>query len=269
MRRIGRMVGGDADNPEGQGVTMRGTGRWAVPAGPAGESELPWAGPPERWKALLGQRWLVVAASAVAALSYSSFLLAPVLRPGVSSRGFVSELELTGQPYAWFFRLTDVAAGLGVLLLAACLRRSGERRRQESAGLALLALTGVASILDGISSMGCDPLGNPACARSEQSVGGLLGQLAALHSDTGLAGFAGAAAGAILLGAACYDRRPSLGTAQVLLGVLVAGCGLADVALLLAGRDLGQVERVRTLATSLWFVLLGASPRRLFSVPIR
>ncbi|MBV9821734.1 MAG: DUF998 domain-containing protein [Actinobacteria bacterium] len=200
-----------------------------------------------------------MAAAALAALCYSSFLLAPVLRPGVSARGFVSELELAGQPYAWFFRLTDVIAGLGVLLLVGCLRASIGRRRQEIAGRALLALTGAASILDGVSSMGCDPLADPGCARSEQSVGGLLGQLAALHSDTGLVGFAGAAAGAILLGAAWYDRRPSLGLAQILLGVLIAGCGLADMALLLTGRDLGQVERVRTLATSLWFVLLAGS----------
>jgi hypothetical protein len=193
----------------------------------------------------------------LAALCYSSFLLAPVLRPGLADRGFISELESPGQPFGWLFRLTDVVAGLAVLVLTAALGRRRRLHRSGRVGMLLLALTGLASVLDGASSMRCDPLRNAACAQSEQSVAGLLGQLEALHSDTGLVGFAGAAAGAILIGAASYDRRPFWAIAQLSVGVLIAGCGLVDLLLLLVGRDLGGVERVRTLATSAWFLLLG------------
>lgn len=210
-------------------------------------------------------------AGLVAAACYSSFLLSPLLRPGRSDgQGFVSELEAPGQPFAWLFRLSDVAAGLGALLLTVVLWRQLRPARQCAAGLALLALTGVASVLDGLSSMGCDALHDPACVRSEQSVGGLLGQLGALHSDTGLAGFIGAAAGAILIGAATHARRPRLAVIQIAVGVLVAGCGLADLALLLTGRDLGAVERLRTLTTSVWFGGLGVLagwPARVDPVP--
>lgn len=205
----------------------------------------------------ISANWLGPVVGVGAGLCYSSFLLAPVLRPGVPNHGFVSELEFPGQPFAWFFRLTDVVAGLAVLILTLGLAARVRLGRAGTVGLGLLALTGLASVLDGASSMGCDPFHDAACARAEQSVGGLLGQLSALHSDTGLAGFAGAAAGAILLGAKVYDRRPAPGLAQILLGILVAGCGLADLVLLLAGRDLGGVERVRTVATSAWFVVLG------------
>jgi uncharacterized protein DUF998 len=196
-------------------------------------------------------------AGMVAAASYSFFLLSPMLRPGLpSGQGFISEFEAAGQPFAWLYRLSDVVAGGGTLLLAAALWRQSWQGRQHAAGLLMLALTGSASILDGLSSMGCDPSRDARCALSDQSAGGLLGQLRDVHSQTGLFGFLGAAAGAILLGAAMYAAHPRLGIAQLTLGIAIAGCGLADLGLLLTGRDVGAVERLRTVATSSWFVCL-------------
>lgn len=84
----------------------------------------------------------------------------------------------------------------------------------------------------------------------------MIGQLTSAHTDTGLIGFAGAGAAAILLGAALMEERVRGSAAQLAVGVAIAVCGLIDLLLLLAHRDLGTVERIRILITSAWFLLL-------------
>jgi hypothetical protein len=193
----------------------------------------------------------------VAAICYSSFLLSPLTGGPSGQRGFVSELEAPGTPYAWLYRGSDVAAGLSIVLLAFTLTRWLPRRRQTDLGLLLLALVGLSSILDGATTMRCDPATDAACAHGESSVGGLVSQLSTVHTDTGLIGFFGAAAGAILLGAVSWHQRRLSSTAQLAAGVAIAGCGLLDLVLLLTRRDLGSVERLRILLSSAWFLLLG------------
>lgn len=203
----------------------------------------------------------VPAAALVAAACYSSFLLSPFTHPGLGAeRGFVSELEATGQPYAWLYRTSDVLAGCCVLILALGLRKHLPARRQSMIGLALLGMSGLASILDGLTSMRCDPSTDASCARGEQTVHGLLGQLTAAHTVTGLLGFVGGAAGAIVLGAVLADRGQRRAALHIACGIAIAGCGLADVSLLLADHDPGTVERIRILLTSSWFALLGLVP---------
>lgn len=197
-------------------------------------------------------------AAIVAALSYSSFLLSPWTHPsGAASRGFISELEAPGQPYAWLYRSSDVLAGAGILIAAWAVGQLIRGRRWSAPAVALLGLTGVSSILDAATSMRCDPAASARCSRSEHTAAGLIGQLTALHTDSGLLGFAAAAAGAIILGAVLADRWASWGRLQIAVGVAIAGCGLGDLILLLSSAGIGSAERARTLLTSGWLLIIG------------
>lgn len=194
----------------------------------------------------------------VAALSYSSFLLSPLTSAGMmTGRGFVSELEASGTAYAWLYRSLDVVAGLSIIVLVFLLWRSVGDRRRARVAMILLGLVGLSSIVDGITSMRCNPTLDRVCAAGEGTVSGLFGQLTSVHTDTGLIGFAGAGAAAILLGAVLMEERVRGSVAQLSAGVAIAVCGLVDLLLLLAHRDLGAVERIRILITSAWFLLLG------------
>ena len=197
-------------------------------------------------------------AALIAAVCYSSFLLSRWTHSAPSaSGGFVSELEAPGQPYAWLYRSSDVLAGLGILAAAWTLRPLIRGHRWSTAAVVLLALTAAGSVVDGATTMSCDPGSNAQCAQHEHTVGGLLGQLAALHTDSGLLGFAASAIGAVMLGAVLADRWPSWGRLQIALGTAMGGCGIADIAVLLASGDIGSIERVRVLATSGWFLVIG------------
>ncbi|HEY5357586.1 MAG TPA: DUF998 domain-containing protein [Streptosporangiaceae bacterium] len=126
-------------------------------------------------------------AAIVAAVSYSSFLLSPWTHPsGAASRGFISELEAPGQPYAWLYRSSDVLAGAGILVAAWAVGQLIRGRHWSAPAVALLALTGVSSIVDAATSMRCDPAASARCAHSEHTAAGLIGQLTALHTDSGL-----------------------------------------------------------------------------------
>lgn len=197
-------------------------------------------------------------AAIIAAVCYSSFLLSPWTSPAApAGNGFISELEDPGQPFAWLYRASDVVAGLGVLVAAWALYRLIGGRRGSAVAAGLLALTGVSSILDAATSMQCDPNTSARCARGEHTAFGLLGQLAAVHTDTGLLGFIGSALGAVVVGAVLGRRWTSWGRLSIAAGISIASCGLADLILLLMSGSIGTTERARVLLTSAWFVLIG------------
>ena len=194
----------------------------------------------------------------VAALCYSSFLLSPWTHAASSAgNGFISELENSDQPFAWLYRASDVLAGVGILVAAWAVRRLLAGRRRATSGAALLALTGVSSLLDAVTSMSCDPDTSARCAQDEHTTLGLIGQLLALHTDSGLLGFLGSAVGAAVLGVAVTGRWPLWGRLQIALGISIAACGLADLVLLLLGGGIGTTERARVLLTSGWFLVIG------------
>jgi hypothetical protein len=216
---------------------------------------------PGRGRATL---WIGSISAIIAAVCYSSFLLSPWTDAASSaSSGFVSELEDPGQPFAWLYRTSDVVAGLGILVAAFVLwrlmagRRWAAGHRWVATGVALFALTGASSVLDAVTSMQCDPGTSAQCARNEHTTLGLISQLLALHTDSGLLGFVGSAAGAAVLGVAVTGRWPRWGRLQIALGIAMASCGLADIVVLLLSGSIGTTERTRVLLTSGWFLIVG------------
>lgn len=202
--------------------------------------------------------WIGGIAAIIAAACYSSFLLSPWTHAARSAgNGFISELEAPGQPFAWLYRTSDVLAGLGVIVAAWAIRRFIAGRRWSVTAVVLFTLTGASSILDAATSMQCDPNTSARCAQGEHTPFGLIGQLVSLHTDSGLLGFIGGAAGASVLGAVIAGRWPGWGRLQTVLGVGIASCGLADVILLLASSSIGWTERIRVLLTSGWFLVIG------------
>jgi hypothetical protein len=202
-----------------------------------------------------------------AAFAYSAFLASPLTEPvGTRRVEFISELEVSGHPWSWLYRLADVGAGLAILGTAAVVRAVLGRRPGPGLGCALLALAGLASVIDGATSMRCDASASSSCAVAEHTAGGLLAELSALHTDSGLVGLLAVAAAAVLLGRVIAERWPAWGRLSIALGIAVASTGLLDVALLLLGADVGIAERTRTLLTSCWLVLLCGWLRRQESV---
>ena len=119
-----------------------------------------------------------------------------------------------GQPFAWLYRTSDVLAGLGILVAAWVLWRLVAGRRWAATGVALLAVTGASSALDAVTSMPCDPGTSAQCAQNEHTTFGLISQLLALHTDSGLLGFVGSAAGAAVV-IAMAGRWPRWGRLQM------------------------------------------------------
>jgi hypothetical membrane protein len=197
-------------------------------------------------------------AAIIAAVCYSSFLLSPWTHAASpAGNGFISELEDPGRPFAWLYRTSDVLAGLGVLIAAWALYRLIGGRRGSAVAAGLVALTGVSSILDAATGMQCDPNTSARCARGEHTAFGLLGQLAAVHTDTGLLGFIGSALGAVVLGAVLGRRWTAWGRLSTAAGIGIATCGLADLILLLMSGSIGTTERARVLLTSAWLLIIG------------
>jgi lysylphosphatidylglycerol synthetase-like protein (DUF2156 family) len=81
----------------------------------------------------------------------TSWLFAPALNLLVSARTtLISQYEVSGMPYAWLFRLSDIVAGL--LLLLASIRIKGRSQRPVRYFLFVLALT---MVLDPILTTTC------------------------------------------------------------------------------------------------------------------
>lgn len=200
------------------------------------------------------------AAAVVAALAWSAFLLDVRLGPpGFTTHGFVSELSTPGAPGAAVFRSGDLLAGLALLVLAAVLARTPCAARRTPVAAGLVAATGVAAVLDAAVGMSCAGAAPGACADDARTLGGMLATLADVHTLSAVLAFVGTGAAPVLLGSALVRAgRPCWGWAGVGFGVAVALAGLADLGLLLAGADVGLLERVRTVVTSLWFAGVGA-----------
>jgi len=142
-----------------------------------------------------------------AAATYSSFLLAGWAHsPLPATTSLVSELEARGQPHHLFFRLTGVLSGIAILAVAGLCTRCLPPTTRARSGCVLLAVLGIATIADGATQMACAPSIDVVCRDQEESVHGLLAQLAQLHTVSGLIGFAAATSAMLLIDAATELR---------------------------------------------------------------
>ena len=205
-----------------------------------------------------GHRARTVACAVLAGATYSAFLLAPMAHSRLSNwTSFPSELEAAGQPDSDWFRTADAVSGVLIVAAVLGLFRLGEVARRHWRGGVMIAAAGAASVTDAVTTMSCAPSLSSACRARDDTVTGLLGQSMQAHTLSGLVGFLGAAGGMVLLGRAVRDRAAGWATASVTVGLVLAGVGLIDVALLVAQGPFGLAERARALLVSLW--LLGVA----------
>ena len=218
--------------------------REQVAGGAAGRSGTggPGAGGARRGR--LPGPWVLCAV--VAGLANANFLLAGPLGARVDlAVGVISELSVTGQPGAAWFRLGDGLAGLLCALLALPLRRDGSRGERWRA--AALAAFGLGTLVSALVPLSCAPSLQTCGAGSE--VAGLV------HDGVSVVGTAGAVVGVLVLAAAARGTRWLVPV--VLAALANLGCGLVEVVTFVQGGNGGggDAQRVQVLAVSAWIVL--------------
>lgn len=204
-----------------------------------------------------GPRWPAAAAAVLAAALNCSFLLAALTHPlPGAGGGFISGLELPGQPWAWLYRACDVAGGVATVVAALLTALALTGRRRAALACAVLGVAGLASVTDGLTTMRCAPGRAAVCAGDTLAPGAVWRELLAPHTVSGLLGLISTVAGFILLGEALSTNQRRWAALLITNGVLVSVSALGDAALMLRGADVGSCERVRTVLTSAAFLVL-------------
>lgn len=193
----------------------------------------------------------------VGLIGYCDFALQWVVGSTLSpTRSYISELAVAGQPYHQVFRIGDLAAGMGLAILAGVLViwRPSSRMRLGSAALAVGAAT---SIVDALSPMSCAPSVDPRCWTADHA--SLWTQLSQLHTISGVVGFT-----AVLIAMASYGaalgsqpdtRRLGLvGLTCAAIGALLGGI---EIATALTDSDwTGLFERIHVTVVSTFLLML-------------
>ncbi|MFN8107655.1 MAG: DUF998 domain-containing protein [Nocardioidaceae bacterium] len=113
------------------------------------------------------RRSLVIGCFYLAALTYSTWVIAPWVGSELSPRtSFVSELYAEGQPFAHLFRLSDAIAGVS-LVAAMLLWRAPGTPAWWRVGRWSIAGFGLSTVLDATFPMSCTPSNDLACARRD------------------------------------------------------------------------------------------------------
>jgi hypothetical protein len=208
--------------------------------------------PARRWQAIGGLAGLV------AALAYSSFLLAGPLGSTLDPvNSYVSELGAPTQPASTFFRSTDVVAGGLIVVLAVALRGSLPRDWRRGAGTMALGLAGASSVFDGWHPIDCTPSIDAACQMREDAMG-LLGQLREPHTVSSVTGVVAAIASMAALGHLLASERGHrrLGLCGQVAALVTTGLSLAELPLTTADHGVGLIERIFVLCVSTWIAAL-------------
>jgi len=200
---------------------------------------------------------LCAIAGLVGLVAYCDFPLQWVIGSQLSPlRAYISELSVAGQPASLAFRISDIAAGIGLAVLASVFATwrptSGTRT-----GRAALTAAAVASIVDGASPMTCAPSIDQQCWTADHA--GLSTQLTQLHTISGLFGFS-----AVLIAIVSYSvalmHRPStrcFGAAGLTVATAAAALGGIEVGMILTAAGwTGLVERVQVCLISAWLASL-------------
>lgn len=108
------------------------------------------------------------AAFAIAAggVLYAAWFLQWIVPTDLSPvSSYISELSAADQPHHWFFRATDLVAGILLITGSITALASTPRTRWAVAGWVSLLLFGASSISDSQSPMRCAETASAACAR--------------------------------------------------------------------------------------------------------
>lgn len=193
-----------------------------------------------------GAELVAIVALVVAAVAYSSWVLAGWLNPPLNSvDAYASELAATDQPWSGLFRSGDVVAGAAAVLAGLIVAR-----RRPWLGWACVTAFGVFTAMDsGLFPMTCAPSVDAACAAAE-------------------------AAGTVPLRHQIHTFSSSLAAAAALLGLVVAAwtwhtvaawalCELmivatvGTIAAVAADRFVGLGQRFQLLVVAAWLLWLG------------
>ncbi|CAM3722149.1 DUF998 domain-containing protein [Tsukamurella ocularis] len=195
------------------------------------------------------------------AFLYSAWMIAPLLGSQLSPLySYVSEAGAAGQPYAQFFRATDLLAGTAFVVAAALGHRAARPvPRLGLVALAGLLILGAATMCDALMPLSCTPTADAACAAREAA-----GQVPLTHVghavSSGIAGFGGAVA---VLGWGLWRRGRGFDGARAALGMGVAyllATAWTLAAMVEPALYLGLAQRTQVLTLTLWLVLLALSP---------
>lgn len=188
----------------------------------------------------------VVALGVLAGLSYLSWPLGYVLTPGVVGVGLASDLEVSGQPFAWLFISLDIVSGALMILVAAALWARPARRPLLAWAILGYALFGVSTAVSAAVPLSCG-VGRAAllaCGTSPSSYG--------FHDAISVVGYL--ALFVSLLGCLSCSRkaqgRSGLWVSTAAIGALWAGSGLAFLSLTLAGLPEVACQHLLLVATS-------------------
>ncbi|GAB3662392.1 hypothetical protein GCM10027589_25220 [Actinocorallia lasiicapitis] len=200
-----------------------------------------------------GVAWL----AALAAVTYSSWVLGFLLRPGLDFvDGYVSELSATDQPLHLVFSGGDLITGVIMIGVSVYALVELRRRPWAVAGWSFLLAFGCWAIGDAVFSMDCAPSMDTACALRERA--GRLSFSHAFHSVTSsmVIGCGIAALLCLSVAARRYGWWPALARWGWLLAIVEAAAAGGTLVLMWAGRWLGLVQRIQITILCLGLFLI-------------
>lgn len=188
----------------------------------------------------------VIVLAAVAAVTYSTFVLENVLSPKLDFfNGYVSELSASDQPYHLVYSAGDLVTGLLSIMVAAETLRRLTRRPLATAGWTFLGLFGVCAIGDASFPLDCAPSLETWCALRERSEHVSFSH--EFHSVTSSAVIVCGVAALLLLSLAArrYGWWPALARWGWLLALAESVSALGTLVAMYLGQWLGVVQRVQ------------------------
>jgi uncharacterized protein DUF998 len=168
------------------------------------------------------------------------------------ARAYVSELSVAGQPFSGVFRLSDLVAGVGLMVFAWTLGTWLQTARAWAAGR-LLALAGTCAVVDGIWPMTNAP--STGRASPGLDLAGITSRLLQVHAVSGLVGFSSILIAMGLLSSVLQRRANArwLGPTGLAAVAVATTLGALEIGMDLAGVAwVGLAERVQLSTIGVW-----------------
>lgn len=232
----------------------------ALTAGPAAlRVPTPVAGRPSRLADVV-----VLLSGVLAAVANCAFLFRAVSASRLDPvNSMISELEVPGQPFSWFFRGASLVSGLAAFVFALGLLPRIPAGRAGQLGGAALALFGLAGAADALFPMDCAPSASVVCFRADADQP--LNWLSSAHTWFDVAGSVAMLISLWFLGRHPM-QHPEWRRASAVTRAGFAGLAAMSVVLtVMSARYLpgvGMVQRIEVLGVSAWLLVLALAVRR-------